>query len=171
MKSETQVIGDCAVTRLDKLLQDVEQETLAVVLQNDLPTTVVHYDAFDKLLGALKKRMSALEKHRDSLSYEILPTIFTNQGVKTITLPDVGRVTVNVRWTATILDKQRGLEWLRTSGNEGLIQETVNAGTLSSFAKGETLAGHPLPSDIFKIGTAQHISITKSGVVKNDDLL
>ena len=74
MKDETQVIGDCAVSRLDKLLQDVEQETLAVVLQNDLPTTVVHYDAFDKLVVSLKKRISALEKHRDSLSYETLPT-------------------------------------------------------------------------------------------------
>ena len=168
MKDETQVIGDCAVSRLDKLLQDVEQETLAVVLQNDLPTTVVHYDAFDKLVVSLKKRISALEKHRDSLSYETLPTMFTNQNVKTINVVGVGRVTVNVRWTASMLDKQKGLEWLRTSGNEGLIQETVNAGTLSSFAKGETLAGHPLPDYLFKVGTAQHISITKKGVVDDD---
>ena len=171
MKHETQVIGDCAVTRLDKLLHDIEQETQEIVRQNDLPTTVIHYDAFNELLGSLKKRITALEKHRDSLSYEILPTLFTNQGVKTITLPDVGRVTVNVRWTASMLDKDNGLAWLRDTGNGGLIIPTVNAGTLSSFAKGETLAGHPLPSDIFKIGTAQHISITKSGVVKNDDSL
>ena len=62
-----------------------------------------------------------------------------------------------------MLDKQKGLEWLRTSGNAGLIQETVNAGTLSSFAKGETLAGHPLPDHLFKVGTAQRYlsSITK----------
>ena len=91
MKNETQVIGDCAVTRLDKLLHDIEQETQEIVRQNDLPTTVVHYDAFNGLPRfAEKKRITALEKHRDSLSYETLPTMFMNQGVKTITLPDVG---------------------------------------------------------------------------------
>lgn len=165
MKKETQVIGDCALTRLDKLLNDIERETQEVVQQNDLPTTVVHYDAFDQLVGALKRRLNALEKHRDSLSYETLPTMFTNQNVKTINVVGVGRVTVNVRWSASMLDKQKSLEWLRTSGNAGLIQETVNAGTLSSFAKGETLAGHPLPDHLFRVGTAQHISITKKGVV------
>ena len=38
---------------------------------------------------------------------------------------------------------------------------TVNAGTLASFAKAETLAGKPLPEALFKVGTAQHASITK----------
>ena len=87
--------------------------------------------------------------------------MFSNQNVKTIKLDDVGRVTVNVRWTASMLDKTRGMEWLRTSGNEGLIQETVNAMTLASFAKTETLAGKPLPDYLFNVGTAQHMSITK----------
>ena len=60
-----------------------------------------------------------------------------------------------------MLNKEKGMEWLKTSGNEGLVIETVNAMTLASFAKTETLAGKPLPDHLFKVGTAQHISITK----------
>jgi hypothetical protein len=80
--------------------------------------------------------------------------------VKTITLPDIGRVTVNVRWSASMLNKERGMEWLRETGNDGLIITTVNAQTLSSFAKEMALEGMPLPEELFKVGTAQHISIT-----------
>ena len=72
-----------------------------------------------------------------------------------------------------MLDKDKGMAWLRETGNGGLIIPTVNAGTLSSFAKGETLAGHPLPSDIFKIGTAQAYFYHQKAesIVKNDDSL
>ena len=139
MKQETQVIGDCAVTRLDKLLHDIEQETQAVVQQNDIQTAITHYAAFRDLLDSLKERTSALERHAQSLSYQTLPTMFTNQNVKTINVVGVGRVTINVRWNATMHDKEQGMEWLRATGNGGLIIETVNAGTLTSFARAEAL--------------------------------
>ena len=113
------------------------------------------------LIDEIAKKTAALKKHIDSLSYEILPTMFGNQNVKTIKIDDVGRVTVNVRWSASMIDKQASMEWLRTSGNEGLIIETVNAQTLGAFAKAETVAGKPLPDHLFKVSTAQHISITK----------
>ena len=63
-----------------------------------------------------------------------------------------------------MLNKEKGMEWLRATGNEGLVIETVAARTLSSFARDETLAGRPLPEDLFKVGTSQLVSITKSGV-------
>ena len=54
------------------------------------------------------------------------------------------------------------MEWLRTTGNEGLIIETVNAMTLASFAKAETLGrASRFRINLFKVGTAQHMSITK----------
>ena len=160
MKTETKVIGDCAITRLEKLLEIVQQETTEIVSQADIPSTDTHIAADRGLTRVLAERISDLQKHVNSLSYETIPTLFTNQGVKTITLPEVGRVSINVRWNASMIDKEKGMDWLRASGNEGLIQETVNAQTLSAFAKGETLAGKPLPSDLFKVGTTQFVSIT-----------
>jgi hypothetical protein len=161
MKDATKVIGDCAVNRLDTLLADIQAETAEIVVKGDLPQTVVHYAYIRELTDSLKRRTSALEKHCEGLSYETLPTMMTNANVKTINMPDIGRVTVVVRWTAKMLDKVKSMEWLRTSGNEGIIQETVNANTLGAFAKAETLAGKPLPDHLFQVGTAQHISITK----------
>jgi hypothetical protein len=160
MKPETQVIGDCAVARLDKLLADVQAETATIIAKGDIPTTVIHFNAFRELVRSLKSRLSALEGHVSSLSYETLPTMMTNANVKTINVTPIGRVSVVVNWSASMIDKQKGMEWLRTSGNEGLIIETVNAQTLGAFAKAETLAGKPLPDHLFKVGTAQHISIT-----------
>ena len=161
MKFDTNLAAGYAADKLDSLLERAQRDTTEVVQTNDIPKTVAHFAALQNTVDDLAKKISALKKHVDSLSYEILPTMFGNQNVKTIKLDDIGRVTVNVRWTASMLNKERGMEWLRTSGNEGLIIETVNAMTLASFAKTETLAGKPLPDHLFRVGTAQHMSITK----------
>ena len=161
MKFDTKTAAGYAADKLDNLLERAERDTSEIVASNDIPTTVTHYAQLRNVVDDLAKKVSALKKHLDSLDYEILPTMMQNQNVKTITLPDVGRVTVNVRWTASMLNKEKSMEWLRTSGNEGLLIETVNAMTLAAFAKAETLAGRPLPDFLFKVGTAQHISITK----------
>ena len=161
MQFDTKIAAGYAADKLDSLLERAQRDTNDVVQGNDIPTTVAHFAALQDTVEDLSKKLSALRKHVDALSYEILPTMFSNQDVKTIKLDNIGRVTVNVRWTASMLNKEKGMEWLRTSGNEGLIIETVNAMTLASFAKTETLAGKPLPDHLFKVGTAQHMSITK----------
>ena len=161
MKFDTKTAAGYAADKLDSLLERAQRDTNEVVQTNDIPTTVTHYAALRDTVDDLKKKLSALQKHVDALDYEILPTMMQNQNVKTITLPNIGRVTVNVRWSASMLDKEKSMEWLRTSGNEGVIIETVNAMTLASFAKAEVLAGRPLPDHLFRVGTAQHMSITK----------
>ena len=70
--------------------------------------------------------------------------------------------TVNQRWVASMPDKSTGMDWLRVTGNEGLIIETVNAQTLAAFAKTQALAGSPLPEDVFTVGVAPYTSITKA---------
>ena len=67
--------------------------------------------------------------------------MFDSQQVKTIKIDDVGRVTVNQRWVASMKDKTQGMDWLRATGNEGIIIETVNSQTLAAFAKTQAIAG------------------------------
>jgi len=69
-------------------------------------------------------------------------------------------MTVIDRWSAKILDKVKAFAWLRSTGNEGLILETVNAQTLGAFAKGEVIKGNPLPDDIFQVTASPYTSIT-----------
>jgi hypothetical protein len=161
MKFDTQTAAEFAGDKLDLLLERAKRDTNEIIQKNDVPSAVKHYAELDALVDTLVRKASALKKHVDSLSYEILPTMFGNHNVKTIKIDYVGRVTVNVRWSASMIDKQKSMEWLRTSGNEGLIQETVNAQTLGAFAKTETMAGKPLPDHLFRVSTAQHMSITK----------
>jgi hypothetical protein len=160
MRPETKAIGDAAIARLETLLAKSEQDTVEVIGRNSIPDAVVHFDAYRELVRALQERMTALQKHVDMLSYELLPTMFVNQDVKSINVDNVGLVTIKVRWSAKMLNRARAFEWLRSTGNEGLIIETVNAQTLGAFARVQTETGKPLPSEIFQVSSAPHVSIT-----------
>ena len=161
MQDDTHAAAGSAADTLDAFFDRATRDTQDIVAHNDIPTAVTHFAELRDMVDLVAEKVSALEAHVRLLSYELLPTMMDNQNVKTIKLENIGRVTVNVRWSAMMLNKDQGMQWLRETGNEGLIQETVNAMTLSSFAKAETLAGKPLPEKLFKVGTAQHISITK----------
>jgi hypothetical protein len=62
-----------------------------------------------------------------------------------------------------MLDKERGMQHLRDTGNGGLIQDSVPWQTLSAFSKNlmET-EGKELPDDIFKSSIMKFTSITKA---------
>ncbi len=161
MKFDTETAAGFAADKLASFLQRATRDSQEVSQTGDIPSTLSHFAALRSKVDQLEKLVEDLKAHVKYLSYEVLPTLFTNQNIKTITIPDLGRCTVNVRWNATMPDKEAGMNWLRVTGNDGLIIETVNAGTLSSFAKEMTLNGMPLPEEVFRVTTAQHISITK----------
>ena len=106
MNFDTRTAAGYAADKLDSLLERAQRDTTEVVQTNDIPKTVAHFAALQDTVDDLAKKISALKKHVDSLSYEILPTMFANQNVKTIKLDNIGRVTVNVRWTASMLNKE-----------------------------------------------------------------
>ena len=116
---------------------------------------------FRELYRALDDRLTRLKGHVDELSYNLIPTLFDNAHVKTIKIDDVGRVSINLRWQASMVDKAAGMDWLRESGNGGLIIDTVNAHTLGAFAGERADKGEPLPGNMFTVTTKQLVSITK----------
>ena len=69
MKDETKAIGDCAVARLSRLLDDIEADTTAVVQTNDIPTIVTHFAYVRELHRSLKECVGALGEHVNGLSY------------------------------------------------------------------------------------------------------
>lgn len=104
----------------------------------------------------------------EDLSRTTIPDMMDEQGVKTITLEDIGyRFTVSQRWSCSIIDKDAGIPWLKENGAAALVFETVNAQTLASYAKGRVEdEGFDLPVDIFKTGTMNYTSVTKAGKAK-----
>lgn len=161
MNFDTETAADYAGKKLDSLLERATRDTAEVIGRADIPSAVVYFAQLKDTVKELAEKLSALQKHVDSISYDMLPTMFGNQDVKTIKVEGVGRVSINDRWSASMLSKERALGWLRGSGNEGIIIETVNSQTLGAFAKEQAIAGKPLPEEIFKVSATPYVSITK----------
>lgn len=161
MEYDTRLAAEYAGGKIDSLINRSHRDTLALVEKNDIPLLVKHFASLRTEYRALKDKLAKLENEVNDLSYNLIPTMFESQDVKTIKIDDVGRVTVNQKWAASMPDKQLGMGWLRGSGNGGLIIETVNAQTLAAFAKSKALEGDPLPDGLFTVGVAPYTSITK----------
>ena len=144
MEYDFTLAAQYAGTKLDFLVNRAHRDTMKLVDDGDIPQIVKHFAALRTEYRALKDKLEKLESEVNDLSYNIIPTMFQNQGVKTLKLDDVGRVTVNQRWVASMKDKQTGMDWLRSTGNDGLVIETVNAQTLAAFAKTQAIAGDHL---------------------------
>ena len=162
MKFDTQTAARFAGEKLDLFLARTIRDSAEVIERADLPETVAYFADLRDVVHDLAAKTSMLTKHVEELSQEFIPTMFMNQHVKSFTIPGLGRATINVRWSASLINKNKAFDWLRSTGNDGLIIETVNSQTLGAFARTESVAGHPLPSEIFKVGSSSFVSITKS---------
>lgn len=113
-----------------------------------------------ELLDGARKELNAM---LEGVSRNYIPEIVLEKQVKTITLEDIKRrFTVATRISCSLLDKDRGFQWLRENNAGDLIQPTVNSSALSSYAKNyiET-TGKDLPPALFKISTMNYTSVTK----------
>lgn len=165
MEYDTRLSAEYAGGKLDKLINRVHRDTLALVEQADLSAVVRHFDAVRVEYDALDDKIKKLKAEIDLLSHDLIPTLFENQNIdKTTNVIGVGRVTVNVKWNASVkkdVGMQGAMDWCRRTGNEGLIIETINSATLTAFAKTSALEGNPVPDDIFNVTQMNYVSITK----------
>ena len=76
-----------------------------------------------------------------------LPELMNDEGVSTITVDEIGRVSLRGELFASIIEanKNEAFEWLRSTGKESLITETVNASTFKAAAKQWLISGEPIP--------------------------
>lgn len=162
MKDSTMQDLAKAVTFLQGLAQAVREDTNAAIATADHVEVIRHYNKLRIVNDQIKEARDALSDIADHLSTIDVPDVMRLAKVKTTTIEGVGRVTVSYRFSCSMLDKEKGMNWLRENGHGGLIQPTVNAQTLGAFAKNliET-EGKELPVEIFKTGTAPYTSITK----------
>ena len=161
MNFDTKTAADYAGQKLDSLLERATRDSAAVIEQKNIPAAVASFADLRDTYRSLSAKMAQLRAHVDLLSQEQIPTMFMNQSTKTISVEGVGRVSINDRWSASMIVKEDGFKWLRSTGNGGMIQETVNAQTLGAFAKDEAAAQRPLPGEIFKVSSTPYVSITR----------
>jgi hypothetical protein len=163
MKQQTLENLQEMVRGLQIVTGQVRSDTQEAVASGDHVKLVTHFSSLRSVNATIKEAREALSEMEDLLSTRDIPDLFHDLKVKTTTIEGVGRVTVSYRFGCSMLDKEQGMEWLRSNGHEGLIQPTVNSSTLAAFAKNMIeQEGKDLPDDIFKTSQSPYTSITKA---------
>lgn len=168
-----------ALLHMLTLLDDLDQrqrELAESAPPTELGDLIAHFDAVRNLQARLKEIAADVNQFSDRLSSSVLPETMRNAGFTTVN-HRVGRVSISSRISASMVEKDGALRWLRTNGLGDLIIETVNSNTLSAQARTMLEAGDELPSEHFRVSTKMYTSITKPGPkgqrkfqpVENDD--
>lgn len=115
-----------------------------------------HYEEAKKQITRVYHVMDSIDKH-------VLPEALEAHGTDIVRIPDLGRsFSVRKMMSASMLDKDQAIEWLRSHGAADLVQETVNSGTLSSYIRNLVLEeGIDPPEELFKVSTYNKTSATK----------
>lgn len=164
MQTHTLLALSAALEVLKEASYAVRLDTVNTIEEGDHIELVRHFVKLREVNEAIKKVRVALDDLEDHMSYVDIPDAFKAKFIKTMTIEDIGRVTVSYKWGCSILDgkKPEAFDWLRDGGNGALIIETVNAQTLASFAKSETTDhGREMPGSLFNVSLKPYTSITK----------
>lgn len=151
------------VVQLTALADEVEA-AVEGVKKGKLPAALKYWKLTTDEYEAFDKQRKRLYQALEDLSRKTIPEMMAEEGVKTITLEDVGyRFTVSQRFSCSMPDKEAGMEWLRQNGLGDLIQPTVNAQTLSSAVKKMIEdEGREPPEDLFNTNYMSFTSATKA---------
>lgn len=119
---------------------------------------------FKEKLGDIVK--SPAEKVYDILRFTVVPEVFTDNEVTTLSLDDIGRCNIMDDITVTVApENQPAMQnWLIENGKEDIIKQTVNAQTLAAFVRSQLRDkdGLKLPQTLFDIKPVTRAQITRS---------
>jgi hypothetical protein len=163
MNSDTQAAIELAKRALATALSLIEAETKET-LATGAPQDLVRLYADLREEGeALRDSVSTLSKLEQDFSYTHIPAAFDAAGIQNVNVVGYGLVSLTRRWSCSMLNKTAAFEYLRKTGQGGMIIETVPAPTLGAWAREETEdKGREPPDDIFKTSIARHVSLRRS---------
>lgn len=99
----------------------------------------------------------------DQLKVSLIPEAFEREEIRTQTTVSGDRIGLSTRVVASVRAgaKEEAYKWLRDTGNESLIVETVNSSTLGSFARTMAEEGKDLPEEMFNVMIRQEATLTR----------
>ncbi len=115
---------------------------------------------------------SPVEKLYDIMRFTVVPEVFADNDITTLTLEGIGRCNImddiQVSMAGDSKDekeahKQAFYEWLRKNELEDIITQTVNAQTLAAFVRRQLQSkdGLKLPYDLIKVNPVTRAQITR----------
>jgi len=93
----------------------------------------------------------------------VLPTKMDNEGISTINVKGIGRITITQQMSTTVKkdDQPELKEWLRENGYGALVTETINASTLKAWIKERIAESEEFPAHLISIYAYEQASLTK----------
>ena len=114
-------------------------------------------------LDAVAKAKSTLQEAYDNLRQRVIPSKMEEEGLSTITVAGVGRMTITAQLQVSVRPefKIQLKQWLVDNGHAELVTETINASTLKAWYKEQLMNGEELPDDMLNIYGFDQVSLTK----------
>lgn len=137
----------------------------------ELADHLIFYYHFKNTLEALNDSLKNLNKFKTYLQYTAIPKLMSDQDVKTVTVDSIksrfvksSKLSVKGNPNSELSSEELTAkihEWLIEVGAGSLIKQTVNAQSLSAFAKSRIeQEGKDLPEELFEVSTSESVSVT-----------
>ena len=137
---------------LDKLVKETEKIVDELERHGDLKSLCVslfHLNEQYERINILRKRMGELY---DRMNEGIVPKAFEDAGCDKFAIPELARSFYPLpKYSASIVDNEKALAWLRKNGMESLIYETVNRQTLAATLRGRLVDEGKDPPESMKL--------------------
>lgn len=135
----------------------------ANVSESTLAQQCTHYLYCKQGYDTLKKSLTEIQKKVDKLSKVTIPESMDDAGVDMLRIPEVATSFYPlVKYSASMLDKVAGFQYLRDNNAGALITETVNASSLSAYLRDRILnEGVEPPEEVFKFGLYKITGMSK----------
>lgn len=157
--------ADDLATDINSLCSALEQWAAEIEVDKSTPPSAIATRFFHMKMGyqALDQAVKRFYNIYNKVNQQILPQRMEDNDVDMIRVPEIARsFSIRPMVSATMVDKGKGMAWLRERGQGDLIQPTVNAGTLSTFCRSLMLEeGIEPPAEAIAVRTYKNIGINK----------
>lgn len=114
-------------------------------------------------IKALEDAVKPLKKEYEELTRTIIPQKLEQEGLSTVNIKGLGRITVTQQMSVSVLKDNQALlrKWMRDHGYGELVVETINSSTLKAWLKERIEAADDYPADLLNIFAYEQASLTK----------
>lgn len=152
-----------ATSSLEEAIIRVIAESVTIEERKDMAEVLTDYYNIKQVYAALDEVRKKLYHRVDRLEKAVIPAMMDDQGVDKVAVPALKRSFYTLqKHSASMIDKEVGMQWLRDNEMGEAISETVNAGTLAKMLKEFVLEkGIDPPAEAFKLSEYTTIGSSK----------
>jgi hypothetical protein len=163
MKPDTMAACEAVKQALETAKALLQAEVQDSIAKDDPADLVRAYADLREEGEAFRASVADISKLEQDLSYTKIPEIFDAHGIQNVRVVGYGLVSLTRKWNCSMVDKQKGFDYLREHGQGGMIIETVPAPTLGAWARKEVEeTGRELPDDVFTTSVVRSVSLRRS---------